>query len=124
MEPRIRPGDRVATADLGEGVVVEVLGDRANVTLEDVNNLVIGYSLSDLRRLQPSVPDITVEDIQPSLRCGAGDSFAAGTAVALRVTRDAAAAARFGNRVAGITIMKKGTGTASPAEIQAAGGFV
>lgn len=49
MEPRIRPGDRVATADLGEGVVVEVLGDRANVTLEDVNNLVIGYSLSDLR---------------------------------------------------------------------------
>jgi len=75
VEPRIRPGDRVATADLGEGVVVEVLGDRANVTLEDVNNLVIGYSLSDLRRLQPSVPDITVEDIQPSLRCGAGDSF-------------------------------------------------
>ncbi|HXN49110.1 MAG TPA: PfkB family carbohydrate kinase [Bryobacteraceae bacterium] len=50
--------------------------------------------------------------------CGAGDSFAAGTAVALRVTGDAAVAARFGNRVAGITIMKKGTGTASPAEIQ------
>ena len=54
--------------------------------------------------------------------CGAGDSFAAGTAVALRITRDPAAASRFGNRVAGITIMKKGTGTASPAEIQAAGG--
>jgi sugar/nucleoside kinase (ribokinase family) len=56
--------------------------------------------------------------------CGAGDSFAAGTAVALRVTRDPAAASRFGNRVAGITIMKKGTGTASPAEIQAAGGLL
>jgi rfaE bifunctional protein kinase chain/domain len=53
--------------------------------------------------------------------CGAGDSFAAGTAVALRVTRDPAVASRFGNRVAGITILKKGTGTASPAEIQAAG---
>jgi rfaE bifunctional protein kinase chain/domain len=53
--------------------------------------------------------------------CGAGDSFAAGTAVALRVTRDPAAACRFGNRVAGITIGKKGTGTASAAEIQAAG---
>ncbi|MGA2273934.1 MAG: PfkB family carbohydrate kinase [Bryobacteraceae bacterium] len=52
--------------------------------------------------------------------CGAGDSFAAGTAVALRVTRDPAVASRFGNRVAGITIMKKGTGTASPAEIQEA----
>jgi len=56
--------------------------------------------------------------------CGAGDSFAAGTAVALRVTRDPAAASRFGNRVASITIMKKGTGTASPAEIQAAGGLL
>jgi len=56
--------------------------------------------------------------------CGAGDSFAAGTAVALRVTRDPAAASRFGNRVAGITIMKKGTGTASPAEIQAVGGLL
>jgi len=55
--------------------------------------------------------------------CGAGDSFAAGTAVALRVTRDPALAARFGNRVAGITIMKKGTGTASPAEIQDAEGL-
>ena len=53
--------------------------------------------------------------------CGAGDSFAAGAAVALRATRDPAVASRFGNRVAGITIMKKGTGTASPAEIQAAG---
>jgi hypothetical protein len=30
----------------------------------------------------------------------------------------------FGNRVAGITIMKKGTGTASPAEIQAAVGLL
>ena len=55
--------------------------------------------------------------------CGAGDSFAAGTAVALRVTREPAVASSFGNRVAGITIMKKGTGTASPAEIQNAAGL-
>ena len=52
--------------------------------------------------------------------CGAGDSFSAGAAMALRVTGDVAAAARFGNLVASITIMKKGTGTASPEEVLAA----
>jgi rfaE bifunctional protein kinase chain/domain len=51
--------------------------------------------------------------------CGAGDSFSAGAAMALRVAGDALQAAEFGNRVAGITIMKKGTGTASPAEVLA-----
>ena len=51
--------------------------------------------------------------------CGAGDSFSAGAAMALVVTGDAVQATRFGNLVAGITIMKKGTGTASPREILA-----
>jgi rfaE bifunctional protein kinase chain/domain len=51
--------------------------------------------------------------------CGAGDSFSAGASMALKVTRDAVQAAEFGNRVAGITIMKRGTGTASPAEVLA-----
>jgi rfaE bifunctional protein kinase chain/domain len=49
--------------------------------------------------------------------CGAGDSFSAGAAMALAVTRDPARAAEFGNIVASITIMKKGTGTASPQEV-------
>jgi len=49
--------------------------------------------------------------------CGAGDSFSAGAALTLKVTGDAVEAARFGNRVASITIMKKGTGTASPEEV-------
>ncbi len=49
--------------------------------------------------------------------CGAGDSFSAGAALALHVTRDPLAAAAFGNLVASITIMKKGTGSASPAEL-------
>ena len=53
--------------------------------------------------------------------CGAGDSFTAGAAMTLKVTGDPVAAAEFGNRVASVTIMKKGTGTASPAEILAAG---
>jgi rfaE bifunctional protein kinase chain/domain len=52
--------------------------------------------------------------------CGAGDSFAAGTALTMAVTRDPVEAASFGNIVASITVMKKGTGTASPQEILAA----
>jgi rfaE bifunctional protein kinase chain/domain len=50
--------------------------------------------------------------------CGAGDSFAAGAAAALFVTGDAVRAAEFGNRIAGITITKPGTGTASPEEVR------
>ena len=49
--------------------------------------------------------------------CGAGDSFSAGAAMALRVTGDPIAAVEFGNLVASITIMKKGSGTASPEEV-------
>lgn len=52
--------------------------------------------------------------------CGAGDSFTAGAALALSVTGSAVEAARFGNLVASVTIMKKGTGTASPKEVLAA----
>ena len=52
--------------------------------------------------------------------CGAGDSFSAGAALTLKVTGDTIAAARFGNLVASITIMKQGTGTASPEEVLAA----
>ena len=51
--------------------------------------------------------------------CGAGDSFSAGASMALRASGDAEAAVRFGNLVASITIMKRGTGTASPEEILA-----
>jgi sugar/nucleoside kinase (ribokinase family) len=54
--------------------------------------------------------------------CGAGDSFSAGGAMTLAVTGSGVEAARFGNLVASITIMKKGTGTASPAEVLAASG--
>ena len=50
--------------------------------------------------------------------CGAGDSFSAGAVLALKATGDPETAARFGNRVASITIMKKGTGTASPDELR------
>lgn len=52
--------------------------------------------------------------------CGAGDSFSAGAALALSCGAAPADAARFGNYVASVTIMKKGTGTASPDEVLAA----
>lgn len=51
--------------------------------------------------------------------CGAGDSFAAACAMALAVTGDPVAAARMGNLAASVTIMKKGTGTATAEEILA-----
>jgi sugar/nucleoside kinase (ribokinase family) len=54
--------------------------------------------------------------------CGAGDSFSAGAAMALHITRLPDLAARFGNLVASVTVMKPGTGTASPEEIAAADG--
>jgi sugar/nucleoside kinase (ribokinase family) len=49
--------------------------------------------------------------------CGAGDSFSAAAAMALAVTGSAVEAARLGNLAAGVTILKRGTGTASPEEI-------
>jgi rfaE bifunctional protein kinase chain/domain len=58
--------------------------------------------------------------VHPVDICGAGDSFSAGAAMALAITGSPTEAARFGNLVASITIMKKGTGTASPAEVLAA----
>jgi bifunctional ADP-heptose synthase (sugar kinase/adenylyltransferase) len=64
------------------------------------------------------VPTRPVEN--PVDICGAGDSFSAGFAMALSATRSPVEAARFGNLVASVTIMKKGTGAASPEELLAA----
>jgi rfaE bifunctional protein kinase chain/domain len=60
------------------------------------------------------------EVAQPVDICGAGDSFSAAGALAFAVTRSAVEAARIGNLAASITIMKRGTGTASAEEILAA----
>jgi rfaE bifunctional protein kinase chain/domain len=49
--------------------------------------------------------------------CGAGDSFSAGAACALALGADPSEAAQFGNLTASITVMKRGTGSASPAEL-------
>ncbi len=65
---------------------------------------------------QTLVPTRRIE--KPVDICGAGDSFNAGASLALSLTRDPIAAARFGNLVASITIMKPGTGTATPEEVR------
>jgi len=49
--------------------------------------------------------------------CGAGDSFSAGAALVLRLTGDPVAAAHFGNLVASITTMQRGTGAATPRDV-------
>ena len=64
------------------------------------------------------VPARTIEN--PVDICGAGDSFAAGAGLAMAVTHSPRRAVEFGHLVASITIMKKGTGTASPEEVLAA----
>ncbi len=64
------------------------------------------------------VPTRMIE--HPADICGAGDSFSAGAGVALSISGSTLEAARFGNLVASITVMKKGTGTASPDEVRAA----
>lgn len=66
------------------------------------------------------VPTERVEN--PVDICGAGDSFSAGAALALRAGASPREAALFGHLVASITIMKPGTGTASPTEVLAAAG--
>ncbi len=67
--------------------------------------------------LQQWVP--TVKVANPVEICGAGDSFSAGAAMAMAAGASDLEAIDFGHRVASITVMKKGTGTATPAEILA-----
>jgi rfaE bifunctional protein kinase chain/domain len=81
-------------------------GPRGVVVVEDGQETAVATSVID----------------KPIDICGAGDSFAAGAGIALAVTGSPLEAARFGNLIASVTIMKKGTGTASPAEVLAAAG--
>jgi bifunctional ADP-heptose synthase (sugar kinase/adenylyltransferase) len=57
----------------------------------------------------PRVVDVT----------GAGDSFSAGAASALTLTRNAPLAMRFGSLVSAVTLGKPGTGVATPEELLA-----
>jgi rfaE bifunctional protein kinase chain/domain len=70
---------------------------------------ILDNDVEDRVRAQPIANPVDI--------CGAGDSFSAGAAMALAVTGSPREAAQFGNLVASITIMKKGTGTATPSEL-------
>jgi rfaE bifunctional protein kinase chain/domain len=73
-----------------------------------------GVTLAD----EAGVERIPTEKVEhPVDICGAGDSFSAGAALALRAGATPKDAALFGHLVASVTIMKPGTGTASPEEV-------
>jgi rfaE bifunctional protein kinase chain/domain len=106
---------RQACARLGAGADYEALrrhiGHETLMLTRGAGGCVVvsanGETLVPARRIEKPV------DI-----CGAGDAFNAGASLALSLTRDPVTAARFGNLVASITIMKPGTGTASPEEVR------
>jgi len=112
-------------SDEAEGASVRALGRVDYAALREhtsARSLIVTFggegALVIDERGQTMVPGRAVE--KPVDICGAGDSFSAGAAMTLAVTGSAVEAARFGNLVASITIMKKGTGTASPEEVMAA----
>lgn len=74
-----------------------------------------GVMMVDPEGRQTHIPTRATE--RPVDICGAGDSFSAGAALSYAIAREPALAARLGNLVASITIMKPGTGTASPDEV-------
>ena len=90
-------------AKIGEHPLVVTQGKRGALVVHDQ-----GKNL---------VPTVNVEN--PVDICGAGDSFAAGMALALYASGEFEKAVRFGNLVSSVTIMKEGTGAAAPAEVLA-----
>jgi bifunctional ADP-heptose synthase (sugar kinase/adenylyltransferase) len=88
----------------------------------DSKLLIVTHGAQGVLLVQPGKETMveTTPVANPVDICGAGDSFSAGAALALAVSGSPVEAARFGNLVASITIMKKGTGTASPEEVLAA----
>jgi rfaE bifunctional protein kinase chain/domain len=88
----------------------EYLNARAMLVTDGANGALVLQGGAEIRsKARPVEKPVDI--------CGAGDSFAAAAALAMAVTRDPVTAANFGNLVASITIMKAGTGTASPAEV-------
>ena len=107
---------REAAARLGvDGLAAlrEVLELKALVVTEGER----GARLID-RQGERQLKTISVD--KPVDICGAGDSFSAGAASALAVGATIDEAVHVGNLVASVTIMKRGTGTASQAEVLAA----
>ena len=113
MKPNESEGEAASKRALGR-VDFEALRRHVESPLLIVTRGGNGASIFDDagERLIPGAKIANPVDI-----CGAGDSFTAGAATALKITGSANEAVRFGNLVASITVMKPGTGTASPQEV-------
>jgi rfaE bifunctional protein kinase chain/domain len=90
-------------ADLGLRALVVTIGGQGADVIDAQGRRRIAA------RPQPKPVDI----------CGAGDSFSAGAATALAAGATIDEAVALGNAVASVTIMKKGTGTATQTEVLA-----
>ena len=108
-----------------EGVCFRLFGDpRAFGRLRELTEapmLLVTHGGDGVMVVRPEgeqwVP--TTKVLKPVDICGAGDSFSAGAAMAMAAGATAEEAIAFGHRVASITVMKKGTGTATPEEVLA-----
>jgi len=118
----LKPNEREANAasiGLFGQVDYQRLRSHANSRLVFVTKAAEGVVVVE-DGVETAVPAFEVGE--PVYVAGAGDSFSAGAALALEITGSALEAARFGNLVASITVKKRGTGVASPAEVLAAAG--
>jgi rfaE bifunctional protein kinase chain/domain len=137
IEDRIVWADSRIRSELFRNVIVKVNRQEAAAACNQIN---VGLDYAALRHslnapslfvtegaagVQIVTPEgalhVPTRPIQnPVDICGAGDSFSAGAVCALALGATEVEAARFGNLIASITVMKPGTGTASPTEVLAA----
>ena len=114
-KPNLREADEASRKIFGEinyKRLREKIGDHPLVVTKGKRGALLVYDHGE-----KLVPTVDVE--KPVDICGAGDSFAAGMALALYATADFEKAVLFGNLVSSVTIMKEGTGTAAPSEVLA-----
>ena len=90
----------------------KAIGEKPLVITRDVRGALL-VTDEGIKEIAP----IPVGD--PIDTCGAGDAHGAGMALALHAGANIEAAARFGAMVASVTIMKAGTGVATPQEVLA-----
>ncbi len=113
LKPNEDEAREAATRLLGHenyGQLLEALELKALVVTAGEEGAIVVDSQGS-RRLK------TRSTAKPVDICGAGDSFSAGAASALAAGASIDEAVHLGNLVASITIMKQGTGTASPSEV-------
>lgn len=89
------------------------IGDRPMIVTQGSEGSLI---VSDEGEKRVAAPDLG----EPVDVCGAGDAFGAGLLLALQAGASISEAAKLGSLVASVTVLKAGTGTATPEEVLAA----